>query len=351
MCVPIYAQDKDLAYAIANRAVKLEDEGNADSAIILLRQADHILPNNADINYEIGYYYFNIKNYAEALKTFNKVKGMPGGKTFQLYQIMGNCHDYLGDSAMAISTYNEGIEAFPKAGCLYLEIGNVHTLHKNYGLALDYYEKGIETEPKYPSNYYRAAQVWSWTTSPVWAMLYGEIFMNLERGTARTEDMSKWLAETYTENIKIKSKDSASVTFHKWVIKLENKKDVKNLKKGNFTMPFGSAYEQCLMLSIIGMDTMTYEHMCTMRSNFINTWYQMGNDKKYPNVLFEYQHTIKEKGHLDAYNHWVLSQSDPQAFAQWTEAHEKEWNSFLEWFKDNALVVNEQNKFLKSEEE
>ena len=58
---------------------------------------------------------------------------------------------------------------------------------KEYSIALNYYEKGIEIDPKFPSNYYRAALLYDYSDHEIWGLIYGELFMDLEPNTKRTE--------------------------------------------------------------------------------------------------------------------------------------------------------------------
>ena len=345
-----YAQPGAEARQIVTRAVMLEDKGQMDSVLYLLNIADSIGPNTSEIVYEIGYYYFSKQKYPDAIKALERAKNLPRGRTDVLYQLLGNSYDYAGDSLMAMSTYKEGIKEFPKSGKLYLECGNLFLMKERYDEAVNYYEQGIDAEPTFPSNYYRAAQLWTSSSDPVWGIFYGEIFMNLERGSKRNEDVSKWLAATYRDNIKIHNKDSISVTLHKTVIFADNK-TLKDLKKGKFQLPFGGAYEQTMILSVIGIDTLSFDGLCTLRNNFSDNWTKMGMDKKYSNVVLDYHEKLKKKGMLNAYNRWLMRESDFPAFRRWMNANKTEWDTFAEWFKDNPLEIDQRNKFLKSNEE
>lgn len=40
----------------------------------------------------------------------------------------------------------------------------------------------------------------------------------------------------------------------------------------------------------------------------------MGHDKEYPNILFSFQKQVKDAGHIEAYNHWILMKGDEEAF-------------------------------------
>ena len=126
--------------------------------------------------------------------------------------MLGNLHSVSGDSETAIKTYNQGLEKYPQAGNLYLEIGNVYSHKKEYNLAAENYTKGIEVNPNFPSNYFNLANLYFSSTNKLAGIIYGEIFMNLERTTQRTIEMSESLFNAYDQSIYL-SKDSSSIDF------------------------------------------------------------------------------------------------------------------------------------------
>ncbi|MFZ1799296.1 MAG: tetratricopeptide repeat protein, partial [Chitinophagaceae bacterium] len=179
-----YAQtNKEQAYAKAKEAIKLEDEeGKYDEAIQLLKEAEALDPENINYPYEIAYAYSGKKEYKKASDILEKLldrKDVNG----RIYQALGNAYDFQGKGDKAISTYEKGLKKFPNSGELYLESGNMDLVKKDYNKALNYYEKGIEMDPKFPSNYYWASKIYCSSEDEVWGMIYGEIFMNLERNS------------------------------------------------------------------------------------------------------------------------------------------------------------------------
>lgn len=61
----------------------------------------------------------------------------------------------------------------------------------HYDEAVASFEKGISVAPMFPSNYYRAAQFYAYSTSKVWSQIYGEIMMNLLPSGDRNKEMSE----------------------------------------------------------------------------------------------------------------------------------------------------------------
>lgn len=333
-------------HAKLDKAVDLMDNGFPDEAIKLLQEAKSMDKKNYIYDYEMAYAYYIKKDNKKALELFRETLKYKDN-TDQCYQMAGNFYDLNGEPEKALQTYNEGIKKFPSSGRLYLEKGNVFWGQKKYLEALPNYEKGIQVDPTFPSNYYRACIIFCNTEEPVWGMIYGEIFMNLEKNTKRTGEISKLLYTTYVDRIKIKG-DTTHVSFSKNnTVKIS---DTQNLAA--FKMPYGSGvYEPVLLLSVTGENAIDINTLDSIRTRFVDNYFKQTFSQGYPNVLFDYQKKLKENSFLSAYNHWLLMKGDEAAFHNWKDGNSTYWDSFIEWFEENSLQVTEANVFYRQKYE
>ena len=338
--------NKETALQKAKEAIKLEDEaGKYDEAITLFDEAQKLDPENINYPYEMAYAYSGKKEYKKASDILEKLlnhKDVHG----RVYQALGNAYDEQGKAEKAMETYEKGVKKFPNSGELYLEMGNMKINKKEYEKALPFYEKGIEVDPKFPSNYYWASKLFCSSTEEVWGMIYGEIFMNLERNSKRTAEISKLLFDTYKSEIKFTSDTSYSVSFSKNAsMNVEDLKDPKKIK-----LPFGmGCYEMVLMLAVLSDQQIDINSLDRIRTRFVDGYFKGDNSKDYPNLLFDYQQKIKTAGHLEAYNHWILMKGDEDGFDKWKANNETKWNDFTKWFTDNKLQVDRTNKFYREQ--
>ncbi|MFY8108218.1 MAG: tetratricopeptide repeat protein [Bacteroidia bacterium] len=343
----IYAQtsNKEKALEKGKAALELMDQGKFDESYKLLEDAQKLDPESIVYPYEIGYVFYVQKDYKRAIKQLENLLKHKDIND-RIYQLLGNSYDNIGKSEKAIETYEAGLKQFPNSGILYLEMGVMSMIAKNYDKALSYYEKGIEVAPGYPSNYYWAAKIYCSSTEEVWGMIYGEIFMNLERNSKRTVEISKLLFDTYRREIKFTNDSSFSVSFSKNAS--INISDLTN--PGKMKLPFGvGVYEQTLMFSMLSVKAINMNSLDLIRSNFVDNYFSNGHDKTYPNVLFSYQKKIKEIGHMEAYNHWLLMKGDEEQFKKWFSENREKWESFTKWFGENGLTVDDKNKFFKGQ--
>lgn len=333
------------AYELGMKAIEEMDAGNIKKAIKLFEQARALDPENIIYPYEISYGHYLDKNYKVAIKTLKEIINHPQANA-RIHQMLGNSYDMDGKPGKAVETYESALKIFPTSGLLYLERGTMELKKGEYDKALKYYEKGIQAEPKFPSNYYFAAKIFLNSAEKVWGMIYGEIFMNLERNSKRTAEMSKILYNTYQNQIQFSSDASYSVSFSKYnSISISSSSDQDNLK-----LPFGiGIYEPILALSIVGENNIDISSLNRIRTKFLNTYYRKKHNEDYPNILFDYQRQINEAGHYEAYNHWILMKGDKESFTTWHEVNKDKWDSFIAWFTVNPIKIDDTNKFYRDQ--
>lgn len=314
------------------------DNGKIDESISALKEAISIYPKMYDFRYELAYANYLKEDYKQTIAILNKLKNHKD-VTDRLFQLLGNSFDVIGDSINALKTYDLGLKRFPNSGKLYLEKGNVYLNNKNYHKALNFYELGIREDPKFSSNYYRATLIYCKSTEEVWGMIYGEIFMNLERNSKRTVEISKLLYDTYKSEIQFTSDTSFSVSFS------QNSNISLNNTSGPIQLPFGiGAYEPTIMMSMLKEKKIDIASLNRIRTNFINLYFERAFNTKYPNVLFDFQNEIKNAGHLEAYNYWILMKGDEDGFGKWISDNKDKWDAFVTWFTQNKINFDSNNK-------
>lgn len=324
--------EKEIARQKLEKAIEIMDKGNSDVAIELLNEAKQLDPNNFIYDYETGYAYYLKKDLKTAIKFFKQTFTYPNVND-QAYQMAGNLTDESGSPQKALKIYDEGLKKFPKSGKLFLEKGTVYLIQQKYNEALSYYEQGMKAEPAFPSNYYRAALLYFSSDEKVWGMLYGETFMNIERNTKRTAEISKLLYDTYKSEIKIGA-DTSYVSFSKNnTIYIDD----KNLNIMNL-MPFGTMiYEPTLAFALSDEKTIDMHSLHRIRLRFLDFYVEKKFNTIHPKPLFDFQKKIKDAGHFEAYNYWILMKGEEDVFISWKNDHKEKWESFIQWFTENSI--------------
>lgn len=330
--------NKEKALSKGQEAIKLMDNGKIDESIKLLEEAQKLDPDRFDYPYELAYAHYLKEDYKGVIKILEKNIDHKDVSE-HLFQLLGNSYDVLGKSDKAFEIYDAGLKKFPNSGMIYLEKGNVYWIKKEYGKALPFYEKGIEVDPKFPSNYYRVTRIYCASTEEVLGMIYGEIFMNLERNSKRTAEISKLLYDTYKSEIKINN-DSSSIDFCEVIMNAEDIIDKEKIK-----FPFCMVFGHALIMAIIGVENIDINSLDKIRTRFVENYFKLGHNKTHPNVLIDYQEKLNKAGHSEAYNHWILMKGDEDGFDKWRAANKDKWDSFVKWFSDNKIQIDDNHKF------
>lgn len=323
--------EKNDALNKAKIAIKLMDEGKIDESIIILKESQKLDPQNFDYPYEIAYAYYSKKEYDSAIKILEKLENYSNAN-YQLYQLWGNAYDMMGNTKKAIEIYDLGMKKFPEKGALYLEKGIVYEHEKNYAKAIETYKKGIEVQPSYASNYYRISKLYLDSNNIVPGLIYGEIFMNLERTTERTKKMSELLFNSYKKAITFESNNNKRIDFCELVIDAEKyEKD----KKFPFCMIFGKSF----IIALTNVNEFNLENLAIVREQFLKLYFEK-DYQEYPNFLFNYFKKMADVDLFNAYNHYIFQIGASQEFETWKTSHEEEYNKFVEWYTKKENIIN-----------
>ncbi|ANQ52711.1 tetratricopeptide repeat protein [Flammeovirga sp. MY04] len=335
--------NKEKAQKKAEEAIELMDNGAVESSIKMLLECEKLDPTTFIYTYEIAYAYILKKDYKTAIKYLNKSKKHNDANS-QVYQLLGNCDSWMGKPKKALKKYEEGLKVFPNAGNLYLETGNIYLHQQLYDYAIDYYKEGIRKDPMYPSNYFRLADLYLNSDYKIDGLIYGELFMNIERGSDRTTQMSKMLYDTYKNSITVKG-DSVVYSFNKTLnININQGSD------GEIKMPFSMIFFKNMAIATATQaneKNIDLEYMCAIRKVFLKNYAQK-DIYDYPNVLFKYQKVVDDAGHLEAYNHYILQMGNEKEIDAWVTQNEEAFESFLEWYTkgENVLQVDKESVFI-----
>ncbi len=354
LCQPVaetIAQSMDVKQKV-RAAVRLMDDGLYDESEELLAAVLTVEPDNYLASYEMAYLHYLREDYKAAAKILEKLTDSPDVRD-RAYQMLGNAYDLMGNRKKAEKAYNRGLAKFPRSGRLYLELGNVAYNSGEYMSALPYYERGIDVEPSFASNYYNAANVFFRSSEVVWGMFYGEIFMNMERGSDRTRMMSRYLYEAYRRGITVgRDAESGDRTLG---IDFSRQNEIRMTSDSLIVMPFGTGiYETVLGLSFpMDADSVNMASLNRMRCNFVDNYFSAMDELRgkvsgipdTPNVLLDYQRRVARAGHMEAYNYWILMEGNPDDSGTWIDAHGDEWDAFFDWFRENPMEIDRTHRF------
>ena len=311
--------------AMYNDARNYMSTGNLAQAIAIYQQAIQIAPGQMVLHRELGRAYYMMSNYDEAKKVLEPII-TSGDADEQSYQAMAACLSLSGDKKKAKAMLQKGIAKYPHSGLLYHDMGKIYDDEDETVYALETWLDGIQAEPAYHVNYYEAARTYMNTNKTIWAIIYGEMFVNIERQTPRADETRQMLFDAYK----------------KLYTDIANGEDVPKYKnnKGsnNATVAFEEAVRSTYMkLSPVVSDGITEESLAMLRARFSIEWsYRYAG--QYPFTLFTWYDQLLRNGFFDIYNESLFGKAEsPQQFESWNTFHVGDMPKYQAWAEAHAI--------------
>lgn len=288
-------QDPEKLHETARTFMKQND---LDNAALVLDRANQLKPDDIEIAKDLAYVSLLKRDYSKSIDIAKSLVEKPNADV-QSFQILGMAYKATAQNDECVKLYKKGLTKFPNRGILYSEYGELE-FEKNPSTAIKLWEKGIEVDPSCSGNFYNASKYYSEKNDLLWAVLYGENFINIESLTARTAEIKEQMTADY-----------------KRLFTGNTLADVA--KKGSpFIKAVGNLFLQNSSMLAEGV---TPESLTSLRSKFVVQWYE-GDTPKFPYRLFEYQRTLIKEEMFDAYNHWIFGGAD--SYATWAKNHDAE---------------------------
>jgi len=310
-----YSQTEDVK-TLHQTAKTYMRQGDYNNAVLVLNRALRVEPENLELLKDLSFSYYLKHDYANALTTAKPLADRKDADV-QTYQIIAMVYKSLEERKEAEKLYKTALKKFPNSGVLYNEYGEMLWSKKDFSDAIKLWEKGILSDPNSAGNYYNAAKFYYLSADKTWALIYGEMFVNLESYTKRTEEVKTILLEGYK--------------------KLFSTTDI--FKGQNTKNEFVNAFLGIMQKNSTAVATgITPETITTLRSRFLMEWQQQ-YAKKFPHRLFEHQNQLLGMGLFDAYNQWIFgAAASKPAYQQWTSNNTA---------KNDELVRLQKNRVFK----
>jgi tetratricopeptide (TPR) repeat protein len=296
--------------------------GDFTNAIAVLNKAYLQDGSNVEVVKSLSFCYYLNKDYAKALSIIEPmIDGNSGDDA--CYQIAGNIYTGLAQNKDAEKLYKKAIKKFPDSGPLYSDYGIFLGSLARENESIKIWERGIQADPSYPGNYYYACKYY-YPIDMTWALLYGEIFVDMESLTRRTPEIKAMLMDGYK---KLFSDDAnlrpLTGKKNEGVNEFENA--VRAAWRANAGTVTGNVNEESLTM---------------MRSRFILDWFNGPNGAKFPNHLFEYQRQLMQQGMFTAYNQWIFGfAQDEKTYNEWVKDHSDEFNTFNNFQRGRVFKI------------
>jgi Tfp pilus assembly protein PilF len=302
---------------LQQKAKDFMQQGDYSNATLVLKKALEQEPGNIDLQNDLLFNYYLSQDYGKAMELGKKLTSEPGAD-IRSYQVLGLTYRNIEEIKECERLYRAGIKAYPNSGVLYNEYGEMLWSRKKLEEAIDQWEKGITADPNYSGNYYNAAKYYYVSSDKVWALIYGEIFLNLESYSRRTPEIKELLLEAYKKYYT----------------------NLNSLKQPDPKNDFEQAFTQLLNKHASVVSTgITTASLTMLRTRFLLDWFKR-DQGVYPFRLFDYQRQLTREGYFDAYNQWIFgaAQNLPD-FQQWTQQNQQAYDGFINFQKGRVFKI------------
>ncbi len=290
------------------------------NAILVYNQLASMEPRNLIYRRELAYAYYLGGDLSRATQVITPLLKAPEADeaTFlTASQIFGARKM----SKSAIDAVERGLKKFPNSGLLYSDYGRLFSATKKYKKAESAWEKGVKYEPNFHLNYYHLAKSYFVSKRPLWAIIYGETFINLERYSMRSEEIKKIVFDSYKQLI-------ANNQLANYASKSEKKLISKS--QSDFEQKVNSIYSGLSGVVLGGVDI---DNVVMLRTRFLLRWSQV-EDAEYPFQLFSFMNDMLAFGHFEAYNQWLFGKaSDNTKYINWVKENSQQFSEFENFYR------------------
>ena len=313
-----FSQNSAVKPALEN-ARMLMQQGDYDGAAAALQQVRQQAPLDLDLLKNLSYVYYLQRDFARSIET-GKAAVATDSADQQTFQILGLSYKAIAAYKEANKLYRTALKKFPGSGILYSELGESLKEDNQSKEAIAQWELGIEKDPNYSGNYYHAVQYYQQQQNHLRALLYSELFVNLESYSARTKEMKASLAASLAGLLKPGVvngllKTAALTEFEKQVLQHYNKNNQ-------------------LIANGLSLDNIS-----SIRTRFVLDWYNTAAIR-FPYRLFDQWQYLIRQGLFEAYNQWLLGETvNKDAHLLWQNTHANEITRLKEFQQSRVFKL------------
>ncbi len=344
-CTPLKAQvttNNAAKVHLKNASQKMKEAKFLEAAEYYKKALQYDGKNN-ELIYLTAMAYYRSEQYQ---KTINYVEPLlkKSNPAIKYFRIVGNSYDLLGQYEKGMSILREGLKWHPYDGEFHLDMGVIEMIKGNNSKAIEYWEAGIAAEPIMSDNYYWCTKMYARSNEKIWALYYGELFLNLSRNAdERFYEISKIIHDVYMDIVNDRYSNKVEFTINR---KVDNELEESSM------VVFKKLRENDLLNTMRARNVEGGYHslklLSMVREDFLNLWSQIYGAKLKVNLLNR-QKELQQKGYLKSYNYWLLSGGDDQEFMTYFNGQKMAYNQFFDWFIKNPMKIDITEFFKRSD--
>jgi tetratricopeptide (TPR) repeat protein len=322
-----------------NQALVAIENSDYTTAGTLLHRVREANPQDPEIRYDLALGYYLMQEPLAALEVLIPTVLADSAKPHH-YQLTGNCLESLELPDSAFAYYKRGLKRFPRSGMMHLEIGKYFSRKLDEQAAIDFWEQGIRVEPTYAPNYYHACKHYARSPNRLWALLYGEMFLNLEPGAERGIEVSRILLATWRDAIRFTSDTTVQVPLTTTQpIAVDDSGEVHLPLPTAFQVNLHTAVAQRLLPRRPRTRPVTVQELAAVRAEFLALWQNQNLNIELDNPLVSLWEALKAANLWEPYHYWLLMRYERTELQAYQRANAALWGRLVKWLEENPLRV------------
>jgi tetratricopeptide (TPR) repeat protein len=330
-----FAQQPDVAKALADEGVALHDKGDYLGAIGKYDESLRADQDNLLALSEKAYSLLALNRPDDAIgfckKALAKHKGNPGLKI--VYVSYGNALDMIKQPKKAISIYNQGIKLFPDFYLLYFNKGITLSGLENYEEASECFQHAMKANPFHGSSHNAIARLSEITKDKIPAILAYSRFLIVEPEGARAKQNSILLQQLVNSGAKQTGENEITISLDAGVVKQVNSKK----KKEN---DFSSAELLLGMISALDYDEKNKDKSPTqLYQDKMVSLFSVLSETRSANAGFFWEYYVpyfvelNERKFTETLANIIFSASGDLSAKDWLKNHKEEVQKLFLWSK------------------
>jgi hypothetical protein len=188
-----------------------------------------------------------------------------------------------------------------------------------------------------PDVYPPLVKLFASTTERLWAVIYGEVFINISPDERLKKESGALVFSVYDDAI-------AQPEAGKFSISLTRQSEIN---AADPTPPFGMNFEVSVLMGLLagppdaptfrpGLEPLTLQALSDTRFQQLAIW----QEKRLPvTALVRWQQEVANAGHFEAYNYWLFQTARPAEFEAWLRSHASAYEAFKVWQGNHRLAI------------
>lgn len=321
---------------LTEQAAKHLERMEYQQAVKLYEQAIQQAPRNIAYHYGAALAHYRQRNYPKAISYGEQVLRL-GGYEVDYYRLLANSYDLSGDYEKGIAILRQATKVHPYEGALYFDMGIIAMERQKMEEAVFFWEEGIKAQPPNADNYYMATLNYAQSNQILWSLIYGELFLNLERGTDRFNEISQLLYDLYAKIIQNGSLNIPAQwqmhSFQPSIFDQGHQQTMAFLLSNNKDTYISSGY--------VNGDLDMVKVISDFRHSFNQVW-RTDLGQRYPTTFYQFHETLLEKGYYEAYHYWLFAPAAKEPFANWFKnaQNQQTYQAFINWYLSNPMKID-----------